>query len=62
MSQPAMARPCQRSGPATPQAATTKQSPETFAGQIIETGTHSYRLAHARQQQNAKNTTERTAR
>jgi hypothetical protein len=41
-------------------AATTKQSPETFAGQIIET--HSYRLAHARQQQNAKNTTERTAR
>jgi hypothetical protein len=34
----------------------------TFAGQIIETGTHSYRLAHARQQQNAKKTTERTAR
>ena len=26
----------------------------TFAGQIIETGTVSYRLAHARQQQNAK--------
>jgi DNA replication protein DnaC len=26
----------------------------TFAGQIIETGTTSYRLAHARQQQNAK--------
>jgi hypothetical protein len=28
----------------------------TFAGQIIETGTASYRLAHARQQQNAKKT------
>lgn len=26
----------------------------TFAGQIIETRTLSYRLAHARQQQNAK--------
>jgi hypothetical protein len=26
----------------------------TFAGQIIQTGTVSYRLAHARQQQNAK--------
>ncbi len=26
----------------------------TFAGQIVETGTQSYRLAHARQQQNAK--------
>ena len=26
----------------------------TFAGQIIETRTVSYRLAHARQQQNAK--------
>jgi len=26
----------------------------TFAGQIIETGTVSYRLAHARQQHNAK--------
>jgi hypothetical protein len=26
----------------------------TFNGQIIETGTLSYRLAHARRQQNAK--------
>jgi hypothetical protein len=35
----------------------------TFAGQIIETGTASYRLAHGRrQQQNAKKTERATAR
>jgi hypothetical protein len=35
----------------------------TFAGQIIETGTASYRLAHApRQQQNAKKSERATTR
>jgi len=34
----------------------------TFAGQIIETGTVSYRLAHARQQQNAKKAASAAAR
>ena len=44
-----------------PAALRRHRRPLTFDGQIIETGTASYRLAHARQQQNAKKT-ERTAR